>query len=237
MSFRGSGGRDIDKHRKYNSGAAKRKAREEREARESEVLSKVPKISELFFPESNAAIPTIPSTETYSAPIPPELTATFLTSDDPSSSNSYSFDLGLWPVNVSDSMREYWAAKGSGQCNNSDADFSASSTRFEGEKYNRQCQKSLFTYTHQLTKQQHPRAWLCYSTSEHAVYCFACKLMTHVSVFGKQGYKDWKRASQAIPSHEISSAHREAMVQLSERGLAFMGSDEVVGSSRNGNYT
>ena len=99
--------------------------------------------------------------------------------------------------------------------------------------------------------------------------------MTNSSVFGKQGYKDWKRASQAIPSHENSSAHCEAMIQLlqrsdancrvdaelvrqansershwraalervvetscflSERGLAFRGSDEVVGSPRNGNY-
>ena len=39
-----SGGRDRDKNRQYDSGAAKRKAREERAARESEVLSKVPKI-------------------------------------------------------------------------------------------------------------------------------------------------------------------------------------------------
>ena len=35
----GSGGRDRDKSRKYASGAAKRKAKEERLARESKVLS------------------------------------------------------------------------------------------------------------------------------------------------------------------------------------------------------
>ena len=130
-------------------------------------------------------------------------------------------------------------------------------------------------YTHQLTKQEYPHTWLCYSTSEHALYCFACKLMKHTSVLGKQRSKDWKRASQAIPSHENSSAHRKAMVQLlqrsdansrvdaelvrqanrkrdywravlervvetmrflSERGLAFRGSEEVIGSFRNGNY-
>ena len=34
------GGRDRDKNRKYESGAAKRKAKEERVARESKVLSK-----------------------------------------------------------------------------------------------------------------------------------------------------------------------------------------------------
>jgi hypothetical protein len=99
--------------------------------------------------------------------------------------------------------------------------------------------------------------------------------MGNSSVFAKPGYKDWKCASQAIPCHENSSAHREATIQLlhhsdancwvdaelvrqanaersywravlervveticflSERGLAFPGSDEVVGSPRNGNY-
>ena len=218
---------------------------------------------------------TMEATEAGSALKLPDLMGTSMTLDDPSNSNSYSSDLGLWPVNVSDSMREYWAAKGSEKCKHSDADFSASSTRFEGDKSNRQCQKILFTYTHQLTKQQHPRTLLCYSLSEQTLYCFACKLMTHVSVWGKQGYKDWKRAFQPIQCHENSSSHREAMVQLlqlsdansrvdaeqvrqanverdywrallervvetirflSERGLAFRGSDEVVGSPRNGNY-
>ena len=61
---------------------------------------------------------TIPATEADSTP---ELTTTSPTSDDPSSSTSYSCDLGLWPADVLDSMREYWAAKGSGDCNNSDA--------------------------------------------------------------------------------------------------------------------
>ena len=49
-STSGGNRRDCDKNRKYASGAAKRKAKEERIARESKVLSKVPKISELFSP-------------------------------------------------------------------------------------------------------------------------------------------------------------------------------------------
>lgn len=99
--------------------------------------------------------------------------------------------------------------------------------------------------------------------------------MTDSSVFAKQGYKDWKRASQSIPRHETSAVHREAMIKLlqrsdagcrvdaelvrqvnaereywrgvlkriaetirylSERGLPFRGSDEVIGSPTNGNY-
>ena len=49
----GAGGsHDRDRNLKYGSGAAKRKAKQEREARESKVLSKVPKISELFLLKS-----------------------------------------------------------------------------------------------------------------------------------------------------------------------------------------
>ena len=101
MSSRGSGGRDRDKYRPYDSGAAKHRAKEERSAREIEVLTA-----------------TISATKAYYAPESYDLTVTSLTSDDPSSSNSYFHDLGMWPVNVSDSMREYWAAKGSADATN-----------------------------------------------------------------------------------------------------------------------
>ena len=200
-----------------------------------------------------------------------------MTSDlcgDPSA-DAYSCDLGMWPPNVSDSMREYWVAKGSSKCRNLDTDFSASFRKFDGDTYKHQCQKSLFTYTHELTKQQHPRTWLCYSPSKHTVFCFACKLMNNSNVFGKQGYKDWKHASNKVPCHEKSALHLEAMIQLlqlsdagcrveaelvkqtnaecdywhavlerivetirylSECGLPFCGSNEIIGSPRNGNY-
>ena len=308
MSSQGGrgGGRDRDKNRKYESGAAKRKAKEERVVRESKVLSKVPKISTLFFPKisggnigdnatgcsaqaltdsqsvrnpvesainNTATIATI-VTDSVSEQSDETLTMTSDLSGDPST-DAYSCDLGMWPPYVSDSMREYWVGKGSSECRNLDADFSASSSKFEGDNYKRQCQKSLFTYTHELTKQQHPRTWLCYSPSKHAVFCFACKLMNDSNVFGKQGYKDWKHASNKIPCHEKSALHLEAMIQLlqrsdagcrvdvelvkqanaerdywravlqrivetirylSERVLPFRGSNEIIGSPRNGNY-
>ena len=56
-------------------------------------------------------------------------------------SNPFSCDMGIWPAHVSDSMREYWAPKGSVQCQNLDKDFSESSTR--GEKYNRAVPKRI----------------------------------------------------------------------------------------------
>ena len=314
----GSGGRDRDKSRKYASGAAKRKAKEERLARESKVLSKVPKISEMFSPtatsrvedsggdalckstdaqdlqplqyEESASSQLTTSTEastfstsTTTIPEKPDRSTELVTADDdpsgPSSLNNdsdeFACDLGMWPAEISDRMTEYWAVKGSSGCVNSNADFSKTSTRFEGDSYNRQCQKSLFTYTHELTKQQHPRTWLCYSPSKRALFCFVCKLMTKSLVFGKLGCSDWKRASESIPRHERSAANREAVIQLlqrsdagcrvdselvrqasedqdywravleritetirylSERGLPFRGSNEIVGSPKNGNY-
>ncbi|XP_028404819.1 zinc finger MYM-type protein 5-like [Dendronephthya gigantea] len=304
MSSTGGGGDcNRDKNCKYASKAAKRKAKDERIAWERKVLSKVPKISELFSPttnstggnapyssvdahldalqydESASCEPTTNPEAIADAVEKPVKPAKSLASGDPSSStdstDGYSCDLGMWPADISDSMREHWAVKGSDQCKNSDANFSATSTRFEGHVYNRRCQKSLFTYTHELTDQQHPQNWLCYSRSKHTVFCFACKLMTDSIVFGKQGYNDWKRASQSIPRHEKSSAHLNAVIQLlqrsdagcrvdsnlvrqaseernywravlervtetirhlSERSLPFRGSDEIVGSPKNGNY-
>ena len=51
MSSTSGGGRDRDKNRKQDSGAAKHKAKEQRAARGSNVLSKVPKITALFRPK------------------------------------------------------------------------------------------------------------------------------------------------------------------------------------------
>ena len=140
------------------SGAAERKAKEERVTRESKVLSKVPKISTVFFPKTSSGniggnatgsstqsltesqsvrnpvetaisnTATIATVVTGSVPEQSDETLT-MTSDlcgDPSA-DAYSCDLGMWPPNVSDSMREYWVAKGSSECRNLDADFSASS--------------------------------------------------------------------------------------------------------------
>ena len=51
--------RDRHMRRQYDSGATKRKAREEQAARESEVLSKVPKLSELFFLKATLVLVTL----------------------------------------------------------------------------------------------------------------------------------------------------------------------------------
>ena len=44
--------------------------------------------------------------------------------------------------------------------------------------------------------------------------------MTVNLVFGKLGYCDWKRASQSIPRHERSAAHRDTVIQLLQRSDA-----------------
>ena len=70
------------------------------------------------------------------------------------------------------------------------------------------------SHTHELTKQQHPRTWLCYSPSKHTVFCFACKLMNNSNVFWEQGYNDLQHTSNKIPCHEKSAWYLEAMIQL-----------------------
>ncbi|XP_046864353.1 uncharacterized protein LOC124458367 [Xenia sp. Carnegie-2017] len=248
-STSGGGNRDRDKNRKYASGAAKRKAKDERILRESKVLSKMPKISELFPPKADEAMTTM--AEAVEEPDTGD-TSKELTSGDTSIStdnnDGYSCDLGLWPTDISDNMREHWAGQGSSQCRNSDADFSATSTRYEGDAYNRRCQKTLFTYTHELTKQQHPRNWLCYSPSKHVVLCFACKLMTDSIVLENKLLQrsdagcriDSELVTQASDERNYWRAVLERVTEtiryLSERSLLFRGTDEIVGSPKNGNY-
>ena len=41
--------------------------------------------------------------------------------------------------------------------------------------------------------------------------------MTDLSVFGKRGLKDWKRASQLVPFHERSSMHRDMASQTGQK--------------------
>ena len=50
--------------------------------------------------------------------------------------------------------------------------------------------------------------------------CFACKLMNDSNVFGKQGYNDWKHASNKILLLEKNALHREAVIQLLRRSDA-----------------
>ena len=66
-------------------------------------------------------VATMGATDADSALESPDLMGTSMTIDDPSNSNSNSSDLELWPVNVSDSIREYCAAKVSKNCNHSEA--------------------------------------------------------------------------------------------------------------------
>ena len=140
-------GRDRDMCRQYDSGAAKRKAKEERVARETKVLTKMPKLMRLFFAKSNAGsnpgtdVAEIATTSFKSADdlaeIPPQEHGDVATgvqeydlvpvSETPhmpetsySLSNPFSCDMGIWPAHVSDSIREYWALKGSVQCQNLD---------------------------------------------------------------------------------------------------------------------
>ena len=193
--------------------------------------------------------------------------------------NEFPLDLGLWPDQINDEMRDYWVEKGSASCQNRDSSFSETRKTYSAGRSvkSRGCSKSLFSYTHTPTKQKIQRTWVCYSHSSKAIYCFHCKLFCpkNSSPFVSSGFGDWKNAAARLRKHEQSTAHRESVLKvfelakeksridaglvaqyksesqywisilerivevirfLAERGLAFLGHDEKLGSKSNGNY-
>ena len=66
----------------------------------------------------------------------------------------YLSDIGL-SENIDDAMREYWAEKGSSECQNADTNFNASGVVFGTESFTRHCSLSYFTRIHTLTAQWH----------------------------------------------------------------------------------
>lgn len=194
----------------------------------------------------------------------------------------YNADLGMWPDDIPENVKEYWITKDISLCQFKLNDFSASEIAYAGQKSSRGCRKEYFTWKHDKTAQTIERDWLCYSPSQGKLFCFYCKLMTDAQHFGKSGCADWRHITMLISSitmlisrHESSSSHKDAVVAfqlrkcvkqridaslnkqtrahekywycvlerisevirfLSERGLAFRGSNENIGSPNNGNY-
>jgi hypothetical protein len=286
-----------------SSGAKKRKVKAEEEKRHEAVLDKTRKLSE-FFPSSSAVAESeTAGPEAYTdsevvvslSPAPPEaeLAVTANEPSDPTTIeasdgqvatltgviNEFPLDLGLWPDQISDEMRDYWVEKGSASCQNRDSSFSETRKTYSAGKSvkSRGCSKSLFSYIHEPTQQKIQRTWVCYSHSSKALYCFHCKLFCpeNSSPFVSGGICDWKNAAARLKTHEQSTAHRESVLKLldlakeksridaglvaqykferqywisilerivevirfvAERGLAFRGHDEKLGSKSNGNY-
>ncbi|XP_044766148.1 uncharacterized protein LOC123322270 [Coccinella septempunctata] len=59
-------------------------------------------------------------------------------------------------------------------------------------------------------KEKFKRSWLVYSKTKNALYCTACKLFANScpSALGKDGFINWKNASERLAEHDISPVHK-----------------------------
>jgi hypothetical protein len=232
-------GRKRDNGRVYLSGAAKKKGQKEKRQREEELLKKVPKltvffdksvplvspavVSETDFPDKESEKNESAQEEACGNSLSPVSSTdkdcvqnirNIAESDSP---QMYSDDLGQWPFNVNDVMREYWCTQGNVACRHSTSDFSVSRRKYENEISPRYCRASFFTYVHQLTKQKAERTWMCYSPSTGQIFCFPCKLFSTATAFVTEGFNDWKNANMQLVRHEKSKLHQEALLSLLSR--------------------
>ncbi|CAI6371995.1 unnamed protein product [Macrosiphum euphorbiae] len=63
------------------------------------------------------------------------------------------------------------------------------------------------------------RFWLCFSPSTGKIYCYPCKLMsTQNTKLSREGFNDWKHASDRLYDHAISKTHLESVMSLVQQG-------------------
>lgn len=293
MSGRGRH-RDVGRH--HPSGNAKRKAKNEKEKKDSLATAKSRKLTEYFAGNPSTALAQSETwNEFHNESSESEQEVPSSSHENPSEAETsisddaraervdlhgqrlismHDSDIGLWPETIEVVAQDYWIVNGSKDCQNIDADFSLSQ-QIDGSKH-RSCTKSLFTHEHKLTQEKRERTWLCYSPTRGALFCFACKVMNMKGQkFSVEGFSDWKHAARGVQQHETSQSHRTAVISLlnrkaqnqcvdsklteeieeekaywvkvlnrivsvisflAERGLAFRGDEEVIGSVHNGNY-
>lgn len=222
--------RNEDRHetpRSFQSGAQKRKIAAEKEKNFEQVLSKTPKINSFFSCKSPGAVnieqPTTPANSSIS-----EFDKTEVKIDtDAQLKNilenpNFMTDIGLWIEPFTDDVIEFWIEKGSNELQNCDekvfSTFSTTQISVDGTESTRKCTTSLFYRTNQ-NKEMVNRFWLCFSPSTGKIYCFLCKLLStppHVAI-GKEGYCDWKHASERLSQHETSKSHLNSVIAFSTR--------------------
>ena len=123
----------------------------------------------------------------------------------------YTADIGMWPKDITESLRAHWLQKGSQSCRNENSDFKNSKIPDAQRDGFRHCTSSLFKRAHSLTEHSFDMTWLCYSESQGKLFCFMCKLLSPEENAFTRGFQDWKNATSLISSHSKSSAHRMAL--------------------------
>jgi len=217
-----------DRHkgqRHFASGAAKRKASKERAERQAEVLTKTPRLTEFFTrptaPEqretpaasSSSSLSTVhqnvEKVDTASKQVLPECEVIQVN------------DISLWPVNITEEFIHFWAGRGPTDLHHNDAkSLDAKSTiQKAANSAIRKCTPAMFERRNR-NGEVVKRSWLCFSPSNGRVYCFFCKLMGSRgagSQFVRDGFCDWKHATDRLGAHEQSKDHIEAVLSTSCR--------------------
>ncbi|KAL4105050.1 hypothetical protein QTP88_020340 [Uroleucon formosanum] len=293
-----------DRHktpRVFASGSQKRKLQAERNKKSEETLSKTSKLTKFFKSSNKEEIPQDPkkivgdSTEDgdvvdsiqdhpeteVSSGDNTQISKTEYQLQDEATFCGLKNDIGLWPANITKEMIEYWAKKGSAELQNCDKLSMQNPVLVyqdeprDSSNFVRKCTKNMFTRRNK-NQETVNRFWLCFSPSNGKIYCYPCKLMsTQNNKLSREGFNDWKHASDRLYDHEISKTHLESVMSLvqrgkvtgridqelamqelqqieywrkilriivstikfiAERGLAFRGDNEIVGSPRNGNF-
>ncbi|XP_025199039.1 zinc finger MYM-type protein 1-like [Melanaphis sacchari] len=275
-----------DRHktpRVFASGSQKRKLQAERNKKSEETLAKTSKLTYFFKSSNKEEIPQDPKkivgdlTEDedvvdsiqdhpeveVSSSDNTQFSITEYQLQDEATFCGFKNDIGLWPANITKEMIEYWAKKSSTELQNCDKLSMQNTVPFyqdeprDNSNFVRKCTKNMFTRRNK-NQETVNRFWLCFSPSKGKIYCYPCKLMSSQNTkLSREGFNDWKHASDRLYDHEISKTHLESVMSLvqrgkvagridqelamtikfiAERGLAFRGDNEIVGSSRNGNF-
>ena len=158
-----------------------------------------------------------------------------------------STDIACWGE-VNEETRSYWVGKGieaPTQCQHKDVDFSASERSYKNQK--RCLSKTLFCRSLR-NGEKVAREWLSYSPSTGNVFCFemheagqphrkaVLTWLARTQVRGIDAGLQDQLKDEANYWKEVLRRVVAVIKFLSERGLAFRGENETLGSVHNGNY-
>lgn len=125
---------------------------------------------------------------------------------------SFSPDPGLWPMVITEEMREYFTK-------NKPCQFILeihNSARFCYDKTRVLTEHNF--YRMKKNKEKIKREWLIYSPVKKAVFCYVCKLFScSRQSLCDEGFINWKNISERLSEHENSRTHRDSVFKLSSR--------------------
>ena len=227
-------------HRTYESGAVKRKNKEERARKDEELRNKIPCIT--FFMKERTTAEVSDSIESTVALAPVTVDNESIESSDQNVSemvandlvitsqpsqvespetacvnivNTFSNDVGIWPDKIPDELKDYWSLRGSQDCQFLQREYTNYVPQYDNTKV-RYCTQSMF-YRGCIHGEETMRSWICFSPTTGKIYCFTCKLFGNSRFdngLSTSGLYDWKNAVRAISSHETSHGHKNSLVLL-----------------------